>query len=135
MQIISRAALDLQPVLQRLADTALRLCEADMCSVVQREGELYRADGVAGATQELTTQARSYQRYFETHPLPPGRGSLTRRVALEGQAVQIADVTADPEYTQTEATTLAKLPTPLGVPLLRDGALIRGISLSPQRVA
>ncbi len=52
MQIISRSTFDLQPVLQRLADTGLRLCEADMCFVFQREGELYRAAAVAAATPE-----------------------------------------------------------------------------------
>jgi len=134
MQIISRSTFDLQPVLQRLADTALRLCEADMCFVQQREGELYRAAAVAGTTREVTTQADSYLRYLEQHPLSPGRGSLTGRVALEGQAVQIADVTADPEYRQTEATTLGKLRTQLGVPLLREGAMIGVIILSRQRV-
>ena len=134
IQIISRSTFDLQPVLQRLADTGLRLCEADMCFVFQREGELYRAAAVAAATPEVTTQARSYLRYLEQHPHPPGRGSLTGRVALEGQAVQIADVIADPEYTQTEAIALAKLRTQLGVPLLREGALIGVIILSRQRV-
>jgi GAF domain-containing protein len=134
MQIISRSTFDLQPVLQRLADTGLRLCEADMCFVFQREGELYRAAAVAAATRDVTTQARSYLRYLEQHPHPPGRGSLTGRVALEGKTVQIADVTADPEYTLTEATTLGKIRTQLGVPLLREGALIGVIILSRQRV-
>ncbi len=48
--------------------------------------------------------------------------------------MQIADVIADPEYTQTEAIALAKLRTQLGVPLLREGALIGVIILSRQRV-
>jgi K+-sensing histidine kinase KdpD len=111
LKVISRSTFDLQPVLQTLAETALRLCEADMCFVMQREGELYRATAVAGITQEVRTQARNFLGYLEQHPLPPGRDSLTGRVALERQAVQITDFATDPEYTLKEATTRQSAPS------------------------
>ena len=105
-----------------------------MCFVMQREGELYRATAVAGVTQEVRTQARNFLGYLAQHPLPPGRISLTGRVALECQAVQITDCATDPEYTLKEATTLAKMRTQLGVPLLREGAMIGVVIVSRQRV-
>ena len=39
--------------------------------------------------------------YAAEHPLRPGGDNITGRVALEGKAVHIHDVLADPEYRQT----------------------------------
>jgi signal transduction protein with GAF and PtsI domain len=64
----------------------------------------------------------------------PGRGSLVGRVALEGRPVQIADVLADPEYTQHETQKLAQFRTVLGAPLLRDGGPIGVIHLQRETV-
>jgi two-component system, NtrC family, sensor kinase len=48
---------------------------------------------------------------------------------MEGRPVQIADVLADPEYTQTEAQKLVRYRTLLGAPLLREGVPIGAIAL------
>jgi len=48
--------------------------------------------------------------------------------------VHIIDSKSDPEYTFTEAITLAKIRTQLGVPLMREGSLIGTINLCRQRV-
>ncbi|HEX7137455.1 MAG TPA: GAF domain-containing protein, partial [Vicinamibacterales bacterium] len=55
-------------------------------------------------------------------------------VALERRAIQIEDVALDPEYTLSQATSLARQHTTLGVPLLRENELIGVIVLARQRV-
>ena len=55
-------------------------------------------------------------------------------MALEGRAVQIDDLTSDPEYKLAETITLGKARTNLGVPLMRDGVPIGAITLARQRV-
>src|SRR5262249_23178351 len=73
-------------------------------------------------------------RYALGHPLRPSRSNLTGRVALEGRAVHIADVLADPEYRATEYQHVFGYRTNLGVPLLRDGSTIGVFSLTRQEV-
>src|SRR5262249_18507508 len=65
--------------------------------------------------------------------IAPGRGSMAARVLLEGRVVQIADVSADPDYAHPE-TVAAGYRTMLGVPLLREGAVLGTINLSRKRV-
>jgi two-component system, NtrC family, sensor kinase len=53
---------------------------------------------------------------------------------LERHAIQIADVAVDPEYTLSQATSIARQHTTLGVPLLREEEIIGVIVLARQRV-
>jgi two-component system, NtrC family, sensor kinase len=63
-----------------------------------------------------------------------GRGSIVGRTVLGGRTVHVADVLADPEYTNTEIQQRYGLRTVLGVPLLREGKPIGVISLSRKKV-
>src|SRR5262249_44779825 len=74
------------------------------------------------------------QAYMERRPIPIGKGSAVGRTILSGQAVQIADVLADPEYAFKEAARIGGIRTMLGVPLLREGKPIGVILLQLKRV-
>src|SRR5262249_9797745 len=49
------------------------------------------------------------------------RGSVAGRVVLEGKAVHVADIKADPEIRLTVGSGFANVRTVLGVPMLREG--------------
>ncbi len=117
LKVISRAAFDLRTVLDTLTESAARLCVADKGVIFQKDGDVYRLAANYGFTREAEEYARD-------HPLRPGRGSMTGRVALEGRVIHVHDVVADPHYLESGYQKAFGHRTALGVPLSREGVTI-----------
>ena len=123
--IISRSKFDLQPVLQTVVDTAVRLCHAT-------SGEIFRLDkGVYRFEVGCNLDPRYVKRQ---KPIAPGPGTMVGRTAMSRHVEKIDDLLSDPSYTLKEDAKIGGARSMIGVPLMREGEPIGVIILSRHRV-
>jgi signal transduction histidine kinase len=104
-------------VLNTLVESAAHLCDANTAIICRPKGESYEI--VAGYSV-----SPDFYVYMQNHPIPIGPGTVTGRTALEGRAIHVHDVLADPDYKLSEAQRIGGYRTTLGVPLMREGVPI-----------
>jgi two-component system, NtrC family, sensor kinase len=117
LNAISQSRFELQPVLDTIVQTASRLCDAEFALIFKRIGDEYHL----AATNNATTD---FVKYATTHPIRPGRGTITGRTALLQKTVHLPDCMADPEYDAFEYQKAGKYRSMLGVPLQHGGGSV-----------
>jgi hypothetical protein len=87
LKVISRSTSDVQPVLDTVVETAVRLCGADNASILIREGEVYRY-----VASTFSAAEPEYWDALRQRTVVPGANGIVGRVLLEGRVVQITDI-------------------------------------------
>src|SRR6516162_6480731 len=120
LKIISSSPTELQPVLEVVARSAARFCEADDVTISELDGEDLRIAAHWGSIpQEIG------------YRFPCARGSVTGRAVVDGKLVHVIDLQAETEEFP-EGSALARRfghRTTASVPLLREGVAIGTIGL------
>ena len=129
LKVISRTTFDLKPTLEMLAETAVRLCNADQAVIARVESNTFRYAADFGFPPEYG----AYQAARGAFPIDRAAPNVSARAVIEGRAVHIHDTAAVPGYPQTSAQ-LGRQRTALGVPFMRNGEPIGVIVLARQRV-
>ena len=132
LQVISKSPGELSPVFQAMLANATRICEAKFGILVLSEGDAFRTVALHGAPPAF---AEARQR---DPVIRPGPGTAFQCAASTRQPVQIADIRAEPAYTDDPKRyailDLAGARTMLSVPMLREDKLVGMIGIYRQEV-
>jgi GAF domain-containing protein len=126
--VISRSPTELQPVLDTIARTSQRLCEADRSSVwrlVDCDFELVAVSDHSPAVADYMARA----------PIPADRTSVAGRCVLEKRTLHVHDRLNEPGLPPLSQSYASDTRTLLCVPLLRKGEPIGVVRLSRDKVA
>ena len=119
--VISGSPTNIQPVLDAVASTAARLCEAKDAIIQLREGDVFRFVAHHGALPNLQVG--------ETRALSPDL--VTGRAILEGRQIHVHDLQAETkDYPRgSEIARQFDYRTILATPLMREGVAIGSIMI------
>ena len=122
LRIISSSPTDIQPVLDALAQSAVRLCNSFDAIIFRVDADALRLVAHHGPIPYGT---------IGEFTIPLGRGSVSGRSIIEHQTVQVTDLQTETEQFPEGAASARQFGyrTTLAVPLLRESAGIGAITI------
>jgi GAF domain-containing protein len=116
LRVISSSPTDLQPVLNAVAESAARLCEAADAAIFRLDQDAIRSVATHGPLGRIST----------AHPVT--RDTVIGRAILDRETVHVDDLAAVPEAELPAGPARKRgLRTMLATPLLREGVALGGI--------
>src|SRR5262245_34822973 len=123
LRLIGASPTDLQPVLDMMADRAMRLCGAVHAGVLTFDGELIH---LASHSQVSSGFVEALRRRY---PMRPGRSTAGGRAVLTRAIVHVPDMEKDSDYSFTLSAREAGFRSTLAVPMLRGDQVLGAIVL------
>ena len=124
LRVISSSPTDAQPVFDTIAESAHRLCSAELCQVFRSDGGLLHFVASRGQSPEgLAAARRAFPRLVD-------RGTAAGRAVLTGGVAQIVDVRTDPEYGVNDVADAMNFRSLVAVPMMREGRAIGAIAVA-----
>jgi GAF domain-containing protein/anti-sigma regulatory factor (Ser/Thr protein kinase) len=127
LRVISGSPTDIQPVLDAVAESATRLCEARDVSIALVDQHVLRVVASHGPLA----------RWWPDEGIPLSRGSVTGRAVVERQTIHIHDLASESELEYPEGKAYQRQGghrTNMAVPLVREGVAIGVIAVRREEV-
>ena len=127
LRVISGSPTDIQPVLDAVAESAKRLCEARDVSIALVDQGVLRVAASQGPMA----------RWWPDEGIPISRGSVTGRAVVERRTIHIHDLASESELEYPEGKAYQRQGghrTNMAVPLLREGVAIGVIAVRREEV-
>jgi signal transduction histidine kinase len=129
LRVIASSPTDLEPVLEAVAESAARLCDAADAVIFRLEGNVLKQAAAYGSTPTAARRAG----------LPLTRGSVNGRAVIDRQTIHLRDLAAEPESEFPEGLALREHSgnrTTLATPLMREDVplgtiMIRRLEVRP----
>src|SRR5262249_35279902 len=133
LRVISTFLSDLEPVFQAMLENAVRICEAKFGTLFLHDTDVFR---VVATHNTPPAYAEARQRELSIRPPPD---SVLGRVSASKQVVHITDVREVKSYIERNPYMVAPVElggcrTALGVPMLKQNALIGVVTIYRQEV-
>src|SRR5215831_16741037 len=133
LKVISSSPGKLEPVFDAMLANATRLCEARFGVLYLCEGDAFRAVASSRDAPPAFVEARRREPVIH-----PGPGTALSRAAATRQPVQVADIRAEPAYTNDPARfavlNLAGARTLIAVPMIKEDEVIGIFAIFRQEV-
>jgi GAF domain-containing protein len=123
LRVISSSPTDLQPVFDIIAESAAKLCSAEVSVVTRFDGEWVDLKAVYGSSSAGTDALR------RAFPMRPTGVAAAVRAVRDRAIAHIPDVLDDAEYGIQEAAVAGGFRAALAVPMLREGRAIGSIGI------
>jgi two-component system, NtrC family, sensor kinase len=128
LALVAQVQVDAQPVFDRIAVAALRLCDASGANVATFDGRLLHLLAQAQSGRADSEEPDTLEVVRAMFPRPPGPELALTRAVQTGRRVVVPDVHADPQYAREVARGTRSFSV-IGIPMLRDGAPIGAIAV------
>jgi signal transduction histidine kinase len=122
LRVISTSPTDLQPVFETIAESAVRLCGAEVSGVLRFDGSLIHL----AAYRNFSAAVRAI--VPQDYPMAATRRRMSGRAILDRTVVHVPDVLKDPDYPREVARSTGWRSF-LSVPMLREGQAIGAVTV------
>jgi len=123
LRVISQSPTDVQPVFDAIAESAVRLCDAEAATVTRFDGEWVHIGAIHGLSATRSDALRG------TFPMRPSGAGGAARAIRDRAVVHIPDVLSDQEYEIQRTAVRSGYRGVLAVPMLHKGHAIGAITL------